>query len=344
MSSVDDVTIGAGSTSIITAAMWKILGGPVWLKNESDTIVVLIISGSDDYDLDPGEIVQVLPGQIVTGSAVGGSKLLQIIAGIRPMDESAAKAVATAAASIIAAAEPALGSGDDLWSVGKDDFTAVYASTGTLTLGTFPTPMGTPNDGDFAKVVVTRASGEQVTYLPVNNAMTLAGQVLAVTGTPFLNTDLDYDVFIWGPPKSYDASTNADQVVPLTQPRPQQDSPQQSASSLADGTTHKYFDVEQGERVTFRILDTPGVAGDNTYTIHTSQLNDTTAEGSADYQDRTDEYTPWAEITSAMIAAKPADGVIEIYGFQAKRFRITSVRANDGANSDGAYQYDAMWS
>lgn len=144
--------------------------------------------------------------------------------------------------------------------------------------------------------------------------------------------------------RGHDVSTNSTQVWPLTQPRPQQDSPQQSASSLPNGTTHKYFDVEQGERVTFRILDTPGVAGDNAYTIHTSQLNDTTSEGSADYQDRTDEYTPWAEITSAMIAAKSADGVIEIIGFQAKRFRITCERANDGANSDGGYQLDAMWS
>ena len=96
MAPVTNVTIGSSSTSIITAAMWKTLGGPVWLKNESDTIEVLTISGGDDYDLDPGEIVQVLPGQIVTGTAVGGSKLLQIIAGIRPMDESAAKGIIAA--------------------------------------------------------------------------------------------------------------------------------------------------------------------------------------------------------------------------------------------------------
>lgn len=100
MASVTDVTIGATSTSIITAAMWKTLGGPVYLKNESDTIIVLTISGSDTYDLDPGEPLQVLPGQIVTGTAVGGSKLLQIIAGIVPVDESAA-AAASAAGNLI---------------------------------------------------------------------------------------------------------------------------------------------------------------------------------------------------------------------------------------------------
>ncbi len=99
MASITDVTIGAGSTSILTAAMWKTLGGPVYLKNESDTIVVLTISSADTYDLDPGEPLLVLPGQVVTGTAVGGSKLLQIIAGIVPVDESAARAIVAAAAT-----------------------------------------------------------------------------------------------------------------------------------------------------------------------------------------------------------------------------------------------------
>ena len=98
MAPVTDVTIGATSTDILTAAMWKTMGGPAYLKNESDTIVVLTIAGADDYDLDPGEPLQVIPGQIVTGTAVGGSKLLQIIAGIVPSDESAAKAIAASVA------------------------------------------------------------------------------------------------------------------------------------------------------------------------------------------------------------------------------------------------------
>jgi hypothetical protein len=97
MASVTDVTIGATSTDILTSAMWNTLGGPVHLKNESDTIIVLTISSADPYNLDPGEIIQVLPGQVVTGTAVGGGKLLQIIAGIVPVDESAAAAAATPA-------------------------------------------------------------------------------------------------------------------------------------------------------------------------------------------------------------------------------------------------------
>ena len=91
MASVKNVYIGIGSTSILSAADWRLYSGPIWIKNESDTIQTVIVSGADPYDLDPGEPLQVLPGQIVTGSAVGGNKLLQIIAGIVPANESASK-------------------------------------------------------------------------------------------------------------------------------------------------------------------------------------------------------------------------------------------------------------
>jgi hypothetical protein len=97
MAAITDVTIGATATSIITAAMWKTLGGPVYLKNESDEVITLTISGADTMELDPGEPQHVLPGQVVTGTAVGGAALLQIYQGIIPDSESAAKAIAAAA-------------------------------------------------------------------------------------------------------------------------------------------------------------------------------------------------------------------------------------------------------
>lgn len=97
MASVTNKTIGATATSILLAADWKNCAGPVWLKNESSEVITLTISGADTYALDPGEIIQVLPGQIVTGTAVGGAAKLQIIAGIVPADESAAEAIAAAA-------------------------------------------------------------------------------------------------------------------------------------------------------------------------------------------------------------------------------------------------------
>lgn len=343
MASVTDKLIATSSTSVMTAAESRAMGSPIYVKNESPVVLALVVSGSDAYDLDPGEPYQILPGQVVTCTAPVADSLLQIIVGIAPANESASKGGGSASV----AGSAAVGDGRGKWSVAQNDFTAVYLGPDTLTLGTFPAAMGTPVSGDFAMVVVTDAAGVQRAHFPTANAMTLAGQVLTVAGAAFVtggSADKGYDVIAWGPPRGYDASTNADQVYPLTQPRPQQDSPQQSATGLGDGTTHKYFDVEQGQLVTFRILDTPGVAGDNTYTLHESVLNDGTAEGSADYQDVTMDEVGQAQVTGAEIAATPSIGRWKIVAFQAKRYCITCVRANDGANTDGAYQYDAMWS
>jgi hypothetical protein len=98
MAPVSDKTIGATSTSILTSAESRALGGgPIYVKNESDEVITLTVSGSDDYSLDPGEPFQIIPGQVVTGTAVGGAALLQIHVGEKPADESAAKAAATPA-------------------------------------------------------------------------------------------------------------------------------------------------------------------------------------------------------------------------------------------------------
>lgn len=91
MPSITDKIIGTGTTSIIAAADWKTLGSPVTVKNESTKIITLTISGADPMELDPGEPQNVLPGQIVTGTAPGGAALLQLYQGIIPSDESAAK-------------------------------------------------------------------------------------------------------------------------------------------------------------------------------------------------------------------------------------------------------------
>ncbi len=230
------------------------------------------------------------------------------------------------------------------WSVGEGDLTAVRLSDTTLTLGTFPTALGTPADGQFLRVVKTQADGTRVSYLPGPYPMTLSGQVLTATGALFEATDLDYDVFIAGPPKGYDAATNAKQNIPLTRLRPRQDSPQKAASGLDDDTYHEYFDVEQGRIFTNEIVDVPGAAGDNTYTLWTSSRNDGTGETGVTYYDRTLELLGQATVTSADLLANPSDGVWTVYGFQAKRVRITMVRANDGANNDGGYEYDMMWS
>lgn len=143
--------------------------------------------------------------------------------------------------------------------------------------------------------------------------------------------------------ESYDVSTGADQVWPLLTPRGVQDSPQKVATGLGDGTEHEYFDVEQGKDITIHITDTPGVAGDNTYTLWESVVNDGTAEGAAKYINVTQDELGQAEITTADIVADPQLARWKIIAFQAKRYRVTHVRANDGANTDGGYKYDGMW-
>jgi hypothetical protein len=216
--------------------MWNTLGGPVYLKNESAEAITLTISSADDYSLDPGEVLQVLPGQVVTGTAVGGAALLQIIAGIVPADESASKG----GGSVVAGGGAAASASRSTWSVHDNDFTAVIASATTLTLGTFPTALGTPNDEDFCLVVVTDANGLQTAYVPTRNAMTLSGQVLTVAGAAFDGTDLGYDVWIWGPPKSYDLSLNGDYVRELSPLwARQQNVVVANVSNIAD-TTHYY--------------------------------------------------------------------------------------------------------
>jgi hypothetical protein len=70
--------------------------------------------------------------------------------------------------------------------------------------------------------------------------MTLSGQVLTVAGAAFDATDLGYDVWIWGPPKSYDASINGDQTRELSPLWARQnDVVVANVSNIAD-TTHYY--------------------------------------------------------------------------------------------------------
>lgn len=196
MASVTDVTIAATSTSIITAAMWKTLGGPVYLKNESDTIVVLTISSADTYDLDPGEIVQVLPGQIITGTAVGGSKLLQIIAGIVPSDESAAAAASTPANLV--------GTVVVVSATGAAAIAATTASTKrfrliavTCKLDGAPTTSedfvvnlnaldGAGYDTDLLRVDPSLVSATDIVYIPDGDLLVEAGDQVVVA---FANTD-----------------------------------------------------------------------------------------------------------------------------------------------------------
>jgi len=280
------------------------------------------------------------------GDAAARGKIVQLQdrgGNVQPSGADASVPIHTSALLTGPAAAPIPAGGPGQWSVGQDDFTAAWVDAENLTLGTFPTPLGTPVSGDFFMVTERLVSGEARIHVPTENDIVLAGQNLNVVGASFVNGSV-FDVFCWGPPRGYDASTNSDQVTPITIPRPLQDSPQKTGSSLGDDTFHEYFDVEQGRIFTNEITDTPGAAGDNTYTLWTSARNDGTAEAGVTYYDRTLELLGQATVTSAEITADPSIGVWTVDGFQAKRVRITMVRANDGANTDGAYQYDMMWS
>ncbi len=97
MAAITNVTVLVGATNIFTAAESRALTGPLYVKNVSSEVVTLIVAGSDSIALDPGEPQHVLPGQLVTGTSVGGAAVVEKYSGIIPTDESASKAIAAAA-------------------------------------------------------------------------------------------------------------------------------------------------------------------------------------------------------------------------------------------------------
>jgi hypothetical protein len=244
MSLFKNISVGTTATNVITAAEFQ--SAPLEFQNRSDKVVTLTATGStgDTYDMDPWEILRDVPGNVLITATVptGTATLVVLRAGInsgeRLIGESASDPIFTLPTGATAAPTPAGGRGQ--WSTGQDDFTAVYASATTLTLGTFPTALGTPVSGDFFLVVQTTSTGAQIFYTPNDYAMTLSGQVLTVTGAAFVtggSADLAYDVFCWGPPREHDASINAAQVRELSPLwARQQNVTVADVSSLADDT------------------------------------------------------------------------------------------------------------
>ena len=246
------------------------------------------------------------------------------------------------------AAMPIPAGGAGMWSTGQDDFTAVHLSGTSLTLGAFPTALGTPISGDFFLVVETLAAGGRVVHAATDYAMTLAGQVLTVAGAVLVNTST-FDVFCWGPPREYDASTNGKQTVRLNPEKGYGGSNQETSTGLDDNTRHEYWDMRSGGLIYktwgVGIVDTPGATGSNVYTLHFSTKDDGTAEASANYFDVTLSELGIASMSSAELAANPKLGLWAIDVPQNVKFiRLTQVRTGDAAALDGAYLYDAMWS
>lgn len=330
MASVTDVTIGATATDILTASDWNQYSGPVYIKNESPEIIIVTLANSDPYDLDPGEILQVLPGQVVSGTAASGSALLQIIAGILPADESGAKSAASASAKIGASL-----SGRGIWSVGQDDFTAVRASDTTLTIGSLPSVLGTPDDPDFVLVVKTDVNGLQTAYVPTSSAMTYSSPTLTVDGALFEATDLGYDVFIWGPPKSYDATINGDQYWRLNPDYAwTQSATLVDATDVTDATVYypsAGIDFDQYRYGGFQLAldcDTATV----TATVEASFQDDGSDGSTADYIDVTLALFGVASLVSS---AAPASALWVISApFPAKYLRVKIVYATTDNSGD----------
>jgi hypothetical protein len=206
MPAIDPITVLATATSVVDGS--ETGSRPMILQNASSEDIVLDFAGStEDYTLDPGERITVIPGMVVTATSASGTALLLVLRGVVPGPEL------TAGGGPVGASGSAAVSGHaGIWSVGQNDFTAVRASDTTLTLGTFPTAMGTVRDEQFALVVVTDSAGVQRVYTPTANAMTIAGQVLTVTGGFFAASDIGYDVYIWGPPKGYDGTIDGHDI------------------------------------------------------------------------------------------------------------------------------------
>lgn len=206
MAAITPITVLATATPVVDGS--ETGSRPMILKNASSEDIVLDFAGStQDYPLDPGEEITVIPGMVITATSASGTALLLVLRGVVPGPEL------TAGGGPVGASGSAAVSGSSaLWSAGQNDFTVARASDTTLTLGTFPTAMGAVRDEQFAAVFVTDSAGIQRAYVPTSNAMTIAGQVLTVTGGFFAASDIGYDVWILGPPKGYDGTVNGDQV------------------------------------------------------------------------------------------------------------------------------------
>jgi hypothetical protein len=316
MTAITNVTVLTTTTNILTSAASRLLSGPLYVKNTSAEVVTLVVAGSDAISLDPGEPQHVLPGQLVTGTSLSGTAVVQVYSGIVPTDESASKS----GGSVVQSGSASVGDGRSKWSVGQNDFTAVYASSNTLTLGTFPTAMGTPVDADFCAVIVTDENSLQRVYVPTQNAMSLSGQVLTVDGAAFVtggSADLYYDVIVWGPPREHDASINGQQTRELSPLWARQlATTPADVTDVTDGTVYypstAGIDVDGYHYHVWQIaLDCD--AGTVTVTIEASAQDDGTAGGSAGWEDVTQSLFGVASLiasagpaTAMWVASAPA--------------------------------------
>lgn len=132
---------------------------------------------------------------------------------------------------------------------------------------------------------------------------------------------------------SHTALTTSDRVEEIDPVSQHYASAQDSAANQTDGNTYYYYNMAGYQYFAVQVDDTPGVAGDQTYTVEATVTDDGTPHGSCTYVDVTNALYGVANlVTSGML--HPAIALV------CKYVRVKVVRANDGANNDGAWTID----
>lgn len=137
----------------------------------------------------------------------------------------------------------------------------------------------------------------------------------------------------------YDSGTDSNKVFEVS-PIPQHNVPdKRSATAQTDGTTTYYFDVRSYPKWSIQLMNTEGAAGDNTYTLEATVRDDGTAVATIDSDgDFLDVGTDYNAAGQWSVADGNLDAMIhEDSGVGYSYLKLEVVRANDGANNDGAW-------
>ncbi len=220
------------------------------------------------------------------------------------------------------------------------DFSVAYTSSTTITVSgaSFSVDDGEctvvyvlykPTGGEWQSPLVQGAGGASL--VAASNVITVAG-----AGTPFASGD-EYIIGVQYQKKNYSLALDASQTVELS-PLSENFVGETLAdvTGEGDGTTYYYVDMSGHRNGTFQIEDTPGAAGDNTYTFEASNQDDGTAAASCTYQDVT-QYG-MENFVGAAAASFTTDAFVGTTDMlNCKWLRVKVVRANDGGNTDGAW-------
>jgi hypothetical protein len=211
-----------------------------------------------------------------------------------------------------------------------------------------------PGEAHLTGISPTITNASQFRYVRAYNAdHTLAAEYWPSRKTPFVYNALTgyltvgganwgsaayLVVVVHGQHRGYSTSESAWQNYQVNPEHAWTQQSDNAATAQGDGTTDYYYDYDMYKYAGWQILDTPGAAGDQTYTVWASWEDNGTAQASVDYTDMTLDWFGVASVTSAAITADPAAGVLEIDTPKTPKYiRLRVVRANDGAATDGAW-------